>query len=136
MGFFDNIFGGGTRDEKSIQADINRVYRENDGQYSEEAAPFIAERELVRSGASGGSALSQGLGSFGRAVSSIPGRHCARCKDGGISAGVFSGRDKQAENLARKGFSQADIEDYFARTDATIARNKAQQNFMRNDQIG
>jgi hypothetical protein len=132
MGFFDNIFGGGTRDEKSIQADINRVYRENDGQYSEEAAPFIAERELVRSGASGGSALSQGLGSFGRAVSSIPG-DIARDVGMGISAGMFSGRDKQAENLASKGFSQADIEDYFARTDATIARNKAQQNFMRND---
>ena len=132
MGLFDKIFGGGTRDEKSIQADINRVYRENDGQYSEEAAPFIAERELVRSGASGGSALSQGLGSFGRAVSSIPG-NIARDVRMGTSAGMFSGRDKQAENLASKGFTPTEIQDYFARTDATIARNAAQQGSGRSD---
>jgi hypothetical protein len=51
----------------------------------------------------------------------------------GTSAGLFSGRDKQAENLKSKGFSQADIKDYFARTDATIARNAAQQDFGRSD---
>jgi hypothetical protein len=80
-----------------------------------------------------GKAVADGFKKFASEVKSIPG-NIARDVKMGASAGVFSGRDKQAENLARKGFSQADIEDYFARTDATIARNKAQQNFMRNDQ--
>jgi hypothetical protein len=97
---------------------------------------LVAERDLARSGAttssSGRNALSQGLGSFGRAVSSIP-RNIARDVKMGTSAGLFSGRDKQAENLKSKGFSQADIKDYFARTDATIARNAAQQDFGRSD---
>jgi hypothetical protein len=72
------------------------------------------------------------LGSFGRAVSSIPG-NIARDVKMGTSAGLFSGRDKQAENLASKGFSPAEIQDYFARTDATIARNAAQQDSGRSD---
>jgi hypothetical protein len=79
-----------------------------------------------------GKAVADGFKKFASEVKSIPG-NIARDVKMGASAGVFSGRDKQAENLARKDYSQADIEDYFARTDATIARNKAQQNFMRKD---
>jgi hypothetical protein len=79
-----------------------------------------------------GKAVADGFKKFASEVKSIPG-NIARDVKMGASAGVFSGREKQAANLARKDYSQADIEDYFARTDATIARNKAQQNFMRND---
>ena len=80
-----------------------------------------------------GKAVADGFKKFASEVKSIPG-NIARDVKMGASAGVFSNREKQAANLARKDYSQADIEDYFARTDATIARNKAQQNFMRNDQ--
>ena len=140
MGLFDNIFGGGnrekTRDESSVQADINKSLKESGGKWTSNLNDLVAERDRARSGAttssSGRNALSQGLGSFGRAVSSIPG-NIARDVKMGTSAGLFSGRDKQAENLKSKGFSQADIKDYFARTDATIARNAAQQDFGRSD---
>lgn len=139
MEFLNKLFGGGnrqtTRDEKSIQADINRVYKENDGKYSSEAAPFIAERERARSGGASSGGLPSLSGSLGRAASavkSIPG-NIARDVRMGTSAGMFSGRDKQAENLASKGFTPTQIQDYFARTDATAARNKAQQDFGRNE---
>jgi hypothetical protein len=79
-----------------------------------------------------GKAVADGFKKFASEVKSIPG-NIARDVKMGASAGLFSNREKQAANLARKDYSQADIEDYFARTDATIARNKAQQNFMRND---
>jgi hypothetical protein len=136
MGLFDKIFGGGTRDEKSVQSDINKALKDSGGKWTSNLNDLVAERDRARSGAttssSGRNALSQGLGSFGRAVSSIPG-NIARDVKMGTSAGLFSGRDKQAENLKSKGFSQADIKDYFARTDATIARNAAQQDFGRSD---
>jgi hypothetical protein len=136
MGLFDKIFGGGTRDEKSVQSDINKALKDSGGRWTENLNDLVAERDRTRSRAttssSGRNALSQGLGSFGRAVSSIP-RNIARDVKMGTSAGLFSGRDKQAENLKSKGFSQADIKDYFARTDATIARNAAQQDFGRSD---
>ena len=136
MGLFDNIFGGGTRDKKSVQSDINKALKDSGGKWTKNLNDLVAERDRARSGAttssSGRNALSQGLGSFGRAVSSIPG-NIARDVKMGTSAGLFSGRDKQAENLKSKGFSQADIKDYFARTDATIARNAAQQGSGRSD---
>jgi hypothetical protein len=136
MGLFDNIFGGGRRDEKSVQSDINKALKDSGGKWTENLNDLVAERDRTRSRAttssSGRNALSQGLGSFGRAVSSIP-RNIARDVKMGTSAGLFSGRDKQAENLKSKGFSQADIKDYFARTDATIARNAAQQDSRRNE---
>ena len=136
MGLFDKIFGGGTRDEKSVQSDINKALKDSGGKWTSNLNDLVAERDRARSGAttssSGRNALSQGLGSFGRAVSSVP-RNIARDVKMGTSAGLFSGRDKQAENLKSKGFSQADIKDYFARTDATIARNAAQQDFGRSD---
>jgi hypothetical protein len=140
MGVFDKIFGGGnretTRDEKSVQRDINKSLKDSGGKWTSNLNDLVSERDRARSGAttssSGRNALSQGLGSFGRAVSSIPG-NIARDVKMGTSAGLFSGRDKQAENLKSKGFSQADIKDYFARTDATIARNAAQQDFGRSD---
>jgi hypothetical protein len=136
MGLFDKIFGGGTRDEKSVQSDINKALKDSGGKWTSNLNDLVSERDRARSGAttssSGRNALSQGLGSFGRAVSSIPG-NIARDVKMGTSAGLFSGRDKQAENLKSKGFSQADIKDYFARTDATIARNAAQQDFGRSD---
>jgi hypothetical protein len=136
MGLFDKIFGGGTRDEKSVQSDINKALKDSGGKWTENLNDLVAERDRTRSRAttssSGRNALSQGLGSFGRAVSSIPG-NIARDVKMGTSAGLFSGRDKQAETLKSKGFSQADIKDYFARTDATIARNAAQQDSRRNE---
>jgi hypothetical protein len=49
----------------------------------------------------------------------------------GASAGVLSSRKKQTENLARKNYTQEQIKDYFARTDATINRNEAQKNLRR-----
>jgi hypothetical protein len=125
-----------TRDEKSVQSDINKALKDSGGKWTSNLNDLVSERDRARSGAttssSGRNALSQGLGSFGRAVSSIPG-NIARDVKMGTSAGLFSGRDKQAENLKSKGFSQADIKDYFARTDATIARNAAQQDSRRNE---
>jgi hypothetical protein len=140
MGFLDKIFGGGdsktTRDEKSVQSDINKALKDSGGEWTRNLNDLVAERDRARSGAttssSGRNALSQGLGSFGRAVSSIPG-NIARDVKMGTSAGLFSGRDKQAENLASKGFTPTEIQDYFARTDATIARNAAQQGSGRSD---
>lgn len=43
----------------------------------------------------------------------------------GLSVNPFSSRDDQAAQLANKGYSQAEIQGYFGRTDATIARDAA-----------
>ena len=44
----------------------------------------------------------------------------------GWQAGMFRGRDTQRENLMNAGYNPAQIQDYFARTDATLARNAAE----------
>lgn len=139
MGLFDRIFGGGdsktTRDEKSVQTDINRGLKESGGKFTPEINSLVAERERARSGGASSGGLPSLSGSLGRAASavkSIPG-NIARDVRMGTSAGMFSGRDKQAENLASKGFTPTEIQDYFARTDATIARNAAQQGSGRSD---
>ena len=44
----------------------------------------------------------------------------------GYQAGLFRGRDTQRENLMEAGYTPAQINDYFARTDATLARNAAE----------
>jgi hypothetical protein len=44
----------------------------------------------------------------------------------GFSINPFASRDQQAAQLADKGYSQADIQGYFSRTDATMARNAAE----------
>jgi hypothetical protein len=139
MGLFDNIFGGGnrerTRDESSVQADINRGLKESGGKFTPEINSLVAERERARSGgaSSGGlGSLSAGLGRAVDTVRSIPGNF-ARDVRMGTSANVFANRDKQAENLASRGFSQREIQDYFARTDATIARDAAQEAARQNE---
>jgi hypothetical protein len=76
--------------------------------------------------------LSAGLGRAVDTVRSIPGNF-ARDVRMGTSANVFANRDKQAENLASRGFSQREIQDYFARTDATIARDAAQEAARQNE---
>jgi hypothetical protein len=43
----------------------------------------------------------------------------------GLSINPFASRDQQAAQLAAKGYSQADIQGYFSRTDATVSRNAA-----------
>lgn len=50
----------------------------------------------------------------------------------GFSANPFANRDKQRENLAAKGYTSAQIDDYFARTDATLERMAA-ENAARGD---
>jgi len=44
----------------------------------------------------------------------------------GYQAGLFRSRDTQRENLMEAGYTPAEINDYFARTDATLARNAAE----------
>ncbi|MFZ9882759.1 MAG: hypothetical protein ACO3QC_15320, partial [Phycisphaerales bacterium] len=44
----------------------------------------------------------------------------------GYQAGLFRGRDTQRENLMEAGYTPTQIADYFARTDATLARNAAE----------
>lgn len=67
-----------------------------------------------------------GLKSFGSAVAAVP-SGIARDVGMGVSAGLFSNRDKQRENLKATGkYTNAQINDYFARTDATLARNAAE----------
>jgi hypothetical protein len=34
MGLFDNIFGGGRRDEKSVQSDINKALKDSGGKWT------------------------------------------------------------------------------------------------------
>jgi hypothetical protein len=62
---------------------------------------------------------------FFETLKSVP-SNIARDVSMGFSAGLFSNRDTQRANLEEKGYSTAEIDDYFARTDATIARNEAE----------
>ncbi len=132
-----------SRDESAVQADINRSLRESGGQWTSGLNDLVAERDRARSGGttsarssgatSGGLAsLSAGLGRAAETVRSIPG-NIARDVRMGTAAGMFGGRERQAENLANRGFSPTEIQDYFARTDATIARNAAEEAARRND---
>lgn len=145
MSFLSDLFGGGgrsresTRDESAVQADINRSLRESGGQWTSNLNDLVAERDRARSGgatSSGGLAsLSAGLGRAAETVRSIPG-NIARDVRMGTAAGLFGGRERQAENLANRGFSPAEIQDYFARTDATIARTEAERMAQSNEDRG
>ena len=66
-----------------------------------------------------------GLKDFGSAIAAVPG-NIARDVGMGVSAGLFSNRDTQRTNLTEAGYTPAQINDYFARTDATMARNAAE----------
>ena len=67
-----------------------------------------------------------GIKSVGSAIAAVPG-NIARDVSMGVSAGLFSNRDKQRANLKATGkYTDAQINDYFARTDATLARNAAE----------
>jgi hypothetical protein len=67
-----------------------------------------------------------GIKKLGSTIAAVPGG-IARDVSMGVSAGLFSNRDKQRENLKATGkYTDAQINDYFARTDATIARNAAE----------
>ena len=140
-----------SRDESAVQADINRSLRESGGKWTSGLNDLVAERDRARSGSttsarsgsttsarsgsttSGGLAsLSAGLGRAVETVRSIPG-NIARDVRMGTSAGLFANRDRQAQNLAERGFSQRDIGDFFARTDATRARSEAEMAARQND---
>jgi len=95
----------------------------------------MARRSAAASGGGGSSsgaaarnvvsnAANQSKGFFDT-LTSIP-RAIARDVGMGVSAGLFQNRDAQRENLAAKGYSASEIDDYFARTDATIERNRAE----------
>lgn len=60
-----------------------------------------------------------------QALTEVPGK-IVRDVSMGFGAGLLSSRDTQRENLADRGYSQAEIDDYFARTDATMARMAAE----------
>ena len=62
---------------------------------------------------------------FLETLKSVPGA-IARDLKMGYNAGIFRNRDTQRENLLEAGYTPAQIDDYFARTDATIARNEAE----------
>jgi len=127
---------GGGRDEKSIQADINRSLKESGGQWTSNLNDLVAEREAARSrGTTSGRTASGGIADLGRSIASIPG-NIARDVRMGAAAGMFGGRERQAENLANRGFSPAEIQDYFARTDATIARTEAERMARSNEDRG
>jgi hypothetical protein len=67
-----------------------------------------------------------GIKKLGSTIAAVPGG-IARDVSMGVSAGLFSNRDKQRENLKATGkYTDAQINDYFARTDATLARNAAE----------
>jgi hypothetical protein len=67
-----------------------------------------------------------GLKKLGSAIAAVPGG-IARDVGMGVSAGLFQDREKQRANLKSTGkYTDAQINDYFARTDATIARNAAE----------
>ena len=98
----------------------------------------MAQKSAAASGGGGGSGSSSGAAArnvvsnasnqskgFFETLKSVPGA-IARDVSMGVSAGLFSNRDTQRANLAEKGYSAAEIDDYFARTDATIARNEAE----------
>lgn len=95
----------------------------------------MAQKSAAASGGSGSnassgarnvvsSAANTGRG-FIEAVKSIP-SGIVRDVSMGFSANPFANRDAQRENLAERGYSQAEIDDYFARTDATMARMAAE----------
>ena len=86
--------------------------------------------ETTSSGGLG--SISSGLSRAAETARSIP-SGIARDVRMGTAAGLFGGRERQAENLANRGFSPAEIQDYFARTDATIARNAAEEAARQND---
>lgn len=67
---------------------------------------------------------SQPMGFF-ETIRNIPGA-IGRDLKMGWQAGMFRGRDTQRENLMEAGYTPAEINDYFARTDATLARNAAE----------
>lgn len=114
-----------TRDEKSVQADINKALKESGGKWTSNLNDLVAERDRARAG--GASAASSGGGQgFFDTLKSVP-AGISRDVSMGVSAGLFSNRDKQRENLKATGkYTDAQINDYFARTDATIARNAAE----------
>ena len=96
----------------------------------------MARRSAAASGGGGsGSSSSSGARNTGKGfietLKSIPGG-IVNDISMGFSANPFANRDKQRENLAAKGYTSAQIDDYFARTDATIARNEA-ENAARGD---
>jgi hypothetical protein len=67
---------------------------------------------------------SQPMGFF-ETIRNIPGA-IGRDLKMGYQAGMFRGRDTQRENLMEAGYTPTQIADYFARTDATLARNAAE----------
>lgn len=115
-----------TRDEKSVQADINKALKDSGGKWTSNLNDLVAERDRARAGSSSGGGFSSGIKSVGSAIAAVPG-NIARDVSMGVSAGLFSNRDKQRANLKATGkYTDAQINDYFARTDATIARNAAE----------
>jgi hypothetical protein len=54
----------------------------------------------------------------------------------GLSVNPFAGREAQAQSLADRGYSQADIDGYFGRTDATVAADRAAQENAIGSNIG
>ena len=115
-----------TRDEKSVQADINKALKDSGGKWTSNLNDLVAERDRARAGSSSGGGFSSGIKSVGSAIAAVPG-NIARDVSMGVSAGLLSNRDKQRENLKATGkYTNAQINDYFARTDATLARNAAE----------
>lgn len=136
MSFLSDLFGGGGRDEAAVQADINRSLRESGGQWTSNLNDLVAERDRARSGgATSGGGIRSAVSDFGSALAAAPG-NIARDVRMGTAAGLFSNRDTQRENLAARGYSQSDINDYFARTDATIARSEADRLAQSNEDRG
>lgn len=121
-----------TRDEKSIQADINKALKDSGGKWTSNLNDLVSERDRARAGSSSGGGFSSDIKNIGSAIAAAPG-NIARDVSMGVSAGLFSNRDKQRENLKATGkYTDAQINDYFARTDATIARNAAEAADRRN----
>ena len=121
-----------TRDEKSVQADINKALKDSGGKWTSNLNDLVAERDRARAGSSSGGGFSSGIKSVGSAIAAVPG-NIARDVSMGVSAGLFSNRDKQRANLKATGkYTDAQINDYFARTDATLARNAAEAADRRN----
>jgi len=93
---------GGGRDEKSIQADINRSLKESGGQWTSNLNDLVAEREAARSrGTTSGRTASGGIADLGRSIASIPG-NIARDVRMGAAAGMFgaaSGRPKTSRTV-------------------------------------
>ncbi len=115
-----------TRDEKSVQADINKALKDSGGKWTSNLNDLVAERDRARAGKSSAAASSGGGQGFFDTLKSVP-AGISRDVSMGVSAGLFSNRDKQRANLKATGkYTDAQINDYFARTDATLARNAAE----------